>query len=159
VDAARCVTGYYVTLGASRSYIHGRSGKQKFAATSSTESEIIAALDAVKFAVWLRNLLSELQITKLNQMTLLQDNKSAIMLENNPSNKRSAHMTAKLRYVEDQIRNGSLVVEHVGTALLSADLLTKPLQGQQFVEHADSMMGGKWRDKFKARGSRDTRRK
>jgi hypothetical protein len=147
-EAGRGHTGYYVTLGASKSYVHGRSGKQKFAATSSTESEIIAALDAVKFAVWLRNLLTELQITDLKQMTLLQDNKSAIMLENNPSNKRSAHMTSKLRYVEDQIKNGSLVVEHVGTALLSADLLTKPLQGQLFAEHSDCMMGGKWKDMF-----------
>lgn len=153
-DAGRGHTGFYVTLGASRSYVHGRSGKQKFAATSSTESEIIAALDAVKFAVWMRNLLAELQITPLNVMTLLQDSKSAIMLESNPSNKRSAHMTSKLRYVEDQIKNGSLVVEHVATEMLSADLLTKPLQGQLFVEHRDCMMGGRWRDKMHAQRRR-----
>ena len=85
-QAGKGHTGFYVTLGSSQTYLHGRSGKQKLTAMSSTDAEIIAACDAVKFAMWMRNLLTELQITPLHQMTLLQDNQSA-MIEANPSNK------------------------------------------------------------------------
>ena len=137
-------TGFYVTLGNSRSYVHGRSGKQKYVATSSTEAEVIAALDAVKFAVWLRNLLVELQITPLAEMTLLQDNKSAMMLQENPSNKRTAHLTSKLRYVQEQIQLGKLRSEHVPTKELAADLMTKPLQGSHYTEHSETILGSRW---------------
>ena len=147
-QAGKGHTGFYVTLGSSQTYLHGRSGKQKLTAMSSTDAEIIAACDAVKFAMWMRNLLTELQITPLHQMTLLQDNQSAMMIEANPSNKRTAHLTSKLRFVEEQISGGLLKTEHVPTADLSADLLTKPLQGSQYINHSDTLLGRRWQRKF-----------
>ena len=147
-QAGKGHTGYYVSLGSTGSYLHGRSAKQKLTANSSTEAEILAALDAVKFALWMRNLLAELQITPLLQMTLLQDNKSAMMIEANPSNKRTAHLTSKLRFVEEQISGGALKTQHVPTADLSADLLTKPLQGSQYLKHSDQLLGKRWLRKF-----------
>ena len=147
-QAGKGHTGFYVTLGSKGSYLHGRSCKQKLTAISSTDAEILAALDAVKFSMWMRNLLAELQITPLQQMTLLQDNQSAMLIEAHPSNKRTAHLTSKLRFVEEQISGGLLRTEHVPTADLAADLLTKPLQGSQYTKHSDKLLGRRWERKF-----------
>ena len=147
-QAGKGHTGFYVTLGSKGSYPHGRSCKQKLTAISSTDAEILAALDAVKFSMWMRNLLAELQITPLQQMTLLQDNQSAMLIEAHPSNKRTAHLTSKLRFVEEQISGGLLKTEHVPTADLAADLLTKPLQGSQYTKHSDKLLGRRWERKF-----------
>ena len=64
-------TGFFLALGERRSYVHGRSGKQKIGSTSSTDAEVLAMVEALKMAMWLRELLWELQVTKLQQIEIL----------------------------------------------------------------------------------------
>jgi hypothetical protein len=62
-------TGYILYL--CDSYLHSRSGQQKLQATSSTDADVIAAVEVVKMAVWLREVLREINIAPFNQMLLL----------------------------------------------------------------------------------------
>jgi hypothetical protein len=92
-------TGYIITLG--NSYLNARSGKQKFTATSWTEAEIIAAVEASKMAIWIRETLRELRIIELSPIILQQDNKSSLTMVSDPSTfKRSKHMLCKIQYLQ-----------------------------------------------------------
>lgn len=142
-------TGFYLALGSSLSYVHGRSGKQKMASTSSTDAEILALCEAVKMAVWMRGLLAELQITPLQPIQVAQDNMSAIYLVESPSSpKRSRHLLTKIAYVKDMVLSGAVKVTHLGTKKMTADMLTKTLQGHDFHYHAGKMLGVRWSEYF-----------
>ena len=81
----RSHTGAVMTLG-ERSII-AMSKKQKLNTRSSTEVELVGADDAATMILW-TGLFMEQQGYSLNKNILFQDNKSAILLENN--RKRSA---------------------------------------------------------------------
>jgi hypothetical protein len=141
-------TGYILSLG--ESYLYARSGKQKFTATSSTEAEIIAAVDACKMAIWQREIIREMDIVELTPINLLQDNKSSLIMVSDPSTfKRSKHMMTKISYLRDLKMMGIITAEHQPTEEMVSDLLTKTLQGTLFTKHRDTLQGLHWSDKFK----------
>ena len=142
-------TGFFLAMGAQFSYLHGRSGKQKLNATSSTDAEILAMVECLKMAIWLRNVLRDLQITRLRPLQLLQDNKSAIIMITEPSKfKRSKHILTKVLYAKGLVIDGSVLVNYIETEEMTADILTKPKQGATFVYHVGNMMGMKWSWRF-----------
>jgi hypothetical protein len=141
-------TGFIVGMGESCSYIHARSGKQKLASLSSTDAEVIGMIEALKMSVWLRNLLTELNLTPLTPMVLWQDNKSAIIMVVEPSKcKRSKHILTKIMFARGLVLSGALVVKYLDTDNMTADVVTKPLHGVRYVRHTDKLMGKQWSDK------------
>ena len=81
----RSHTGAVMTLG--EGAIIAMSKKQKLNTRSSTEAELVGEDDAATMILW-TGLFMEQQGYSLNKNILFQDNKSAILLENN--DKRSA---------------------------------------------------------------------
>jgi hypothetical protein len=146
-EDAKGHSGYILYMG--DSYLHSRSGKQKLQATSSTDAEVIAAVEAVKMAVWLREVLREINISPLNHMLLWQDNGAALtMFAEQSKFKRSKHILTKIMYVKDLITTGCIVSDHMGTDLMTPDVLTKPLTGKTFERHRGNLMGTKWECKI-----------
>jgi hypothetical protein len=41
----------------------------------------------------------------------------------------------------ERVANGEAVVKHMGTADMYANMLTKPLQGQQFLSEREALTG------------------
>ena len=143
-DSAYGHTGYIVGFGEKMSYVHSRSGKQKVASTSSTDAEIIAMCEALKNCIWLRELLRELKFP-LEEIVLYQDNTSAMTLGSDPSTpKRSKHMLTKLTYVRSLVLSGAVRLEHLATLEMTADVLSKPLHGEQYYKHTSNMLGLHW---------------
>jgi hypothetical protein len=141
-------TGFILSLG--NSYLHARSGKQKFTATSSTEAKIIAAVDACKMAIWIREIKRELDITELKPINLLQDNKSCLIMVCDPSTfKRSKHMLTKVQYLRDLKKLEIITAEHLPTADMVSDLLTKSLQGTVFANHRNALQCTDWHKHMK----------
>jgi hypothetical protein len=135
-------TGFTIGLGETMSYVHARSGKQKTASTSSTDAEIIALCEALKICVWLRDTLTELHITDLNEMTVYQDNKSVIMMGSvQTSTKRSKHLLTKITYIKSLQLSGAIRLTYLETLEMTADVLSKALHGSLFVRHVSKMMG------------------
>jgi len=145
-------TGFFAAFGNEPSYIHGRSAKQKLATLSSTEAEIVALSDAVKFGVWLRNLLTELQITPLKPIGVWQDNKSVLAVVGGPPSaaKRTKHLIARFQHARGLVTSGALEPMHKATEELSADTLTKPLQAGAHDLHTSVLMGHQHAEKMKA---------
>jgi hypothetical protein len=148
VDAAFAVhpdfkshTGATMTMG--NGAIQSMSRKQKLNTRSSTEAELVGADDSSTLILWTR-LFLEAQGIKIDENVLYQDNKSAILLEQNgkkSSSKRTRALNIRYFFVTDQIEKGNVSVEYCPTGSMIADYMTKPLQGKQFKKFKDDIMG------------------
>lgn len=135
-------TGYIVRLGQSRtdsSYLASRSIKQKLTAISSTDAEIIALTDATRLIIWLQQLIQQLFATTQytsQPAVITQDNQSAIHLTTQSTKlQRSRHILTKISFIKDHIINDSINLQYLSTKHMTADILTKPLQGTIFQHH------------------------
>lgn len=142
-------TGYIVGFGENMSYLHGRSGKQKAASTSSSDAEIIALCEATKMCVWMRELIRELQIVGLSEIIIHQDNKSVIMMSTEDTlTKKSKHVLTKLTYVQSMVMSSAIKIQYLATGEMTSDVLSKPLHGAVYYKHVKQMMGLKWAHHF-----------
>jgi hypothetical protein len=133
VDGRKSTSGMLFFLG--RNIITWQSQKQKVVALSSCEAEYIAAATASCQAVWLARLLAELRGREAGAVTLNIDNQSAIQLSKNPVfHDRSKHIDVKYHYIRECIEEGRVDVEPIDTKIQLADILTKALGRDQFLQ-------------------------
>jgi len=66
---------------------------------------------------------------------IYQDNLScmALMKRGGPGSERSRHINIRHFWLKEKVNNGEVVIEHLGTKEMFANVLTKPVQGEQFV--------------------------
>ena len=103
---------------------------------SSTESEIVALVDAATYIRWLVNLFNELGIEAELPVTVYQDNQSAIqMINNGPNFKRTKHMTIKTSFAKALIDDGFMKPEFIPSEDMTADPYTKPMGGTRLVRY------------------------
>ena len=80
----------------------------------------------------------------MSKNILFQDNKSAILLENNSkrsAGKRSRALIVRYFFLTDQFEKGNLTIEYCPTDIMWADFMTKPLQGEKFRKFHDDILG------------------
>jgi len=132
-DDYKFYTGSIVSLGAGS--VVCDSLRQKTTAKSSYEAELMAATDGSNSLFYVRNLLLE-QGHVVGPAKLYQDNQSALasLRTGKPSSKRSRHINIRYFYLKDKVDNGELELEYLATDEMIADILTKPLQGEKFLE-------------------------
>jgi hypothetical protein len=115
--------------------IYATSTRQKLNTKSSTEAELVSINDVLPQALWTKYFLEE-QGYGCNKAIIYQDNKSAILLENNgrvSSSKRTRHINIRYYFITDRIKNKEVCVEYCPTDSMIADFFTKTLQGQKFI--------------------------
>jgi hypothetical protein len=74
---------------------------------------------------------------------VFQDNKSAILLEENgqqSSSRRMCHINIQYFFVTDHIQAKELTVEYCPIEDMLGDMFTKPLQGSQFCCFCDAIL-------------------
>ena len=116
---------------------------KKLNTRSSTEAELVGADDAATMILW-TGLFMEQQGYPFSKNILFQDNKSAILLENNgkrSAGKRSRALNVRYFFLTDQVQKGNLTVEYCPTDVMWADFMTKPLQGEKFRKFRDNILG------------------
>ena len=119
--------------------------KQKINTNSWTETELVAAHDAMPHLLWTNHFL-EAQGYVTSGTILCQDNQSAIRMENNgrrSSTKRTRYMNIRYFFITDRVNAGDFKVQFCPTLEMIADFFTKPLQGKLFVKFRDLIMGHK----------------
>jgi hypothetical protein len=74
--------------------------------------------------------------------TIFQDNQSTLAsLESGRSvNKATRHIIIRYFYLKSKVQEGEVVLEYMPTEEMIADVLTKPLQGEKFIELRDSLL-------------------
>ena len=129
----RSHTGGVFTLG--KGAIYATSMRQKLNTKSSTEAELVGVNDVLPQALWTKYFLKE-QGYGCDEAIIYQDNRSAMLLENNgraSSSKRTRHINIRYYFVADKVKNKEVRIEHCPTDSMIADYVTKPLQGQKFI--------------------------
>ena len=134
-------TGGGMTLGSG--YPISVSRKQKLNTKSSTVAELVGADDMSVLILWTKLFLEELGY-QVKKNILYQDNKSAILLENNgrkSAGKQSRAINVRYFFLTDQVHKGNLSIEYCPTDMMVGDFWTKPLQGSKFKEFRDLILG------------------
>ena len=119
------------------------STKQKINTRSSTEAELVGVNDAMALILWTRNFLLAQGYT-VEDNIIFQDNKSAILLEENgrrSSGKKTRHIEIRYFFITDNIKRGTAKVVYCPTEQMVADFFTKPLQGALFRKFRRIIMG------------------
>jgi hypothetical protein len=100
---------------------------------SSTEAEVVAASDGCSKVIWCREFLLE-QGEPIGAAILHQDNKSAMQLLEHDSQSSGQLRYVNIRYfwLRDRVAQKEVDIVYSATESMIADILTKPLQGEQF---------------------------
>ena len=110
--------------------------KQKLNTRSSTESELVGVDDMMEKVLWIKLFLEE-QGVHVEKNIVMQDNQSAIRLEENgraSAGKRTRALNIRYCFITDQVQKGNLSVKYLPSEEMVADFLTKPLQGELFCK-------------------------
>jgi hypothetical protein len=136
----RSVTGLSFCLAGGA--IAFKSKLQPTVATSSTESEFIAAVLAAKIAKYLRSILIELGFPPSGPTLLYEDNKAAINMVNaNRPTERSRHIDIQYFAIQEWRQRGDIKLAHIPGVINPADAQTKPLGWILHHRHVRRIMG------------------
>ena len=138
VNAAFAVHADYrshsgATFSIGKGSITAFSTKQKLNTRSSTKAELVAIDDAMSQVIWSKLFLQHEGIDDID-MTVYQDNKSTMLLEENghlSAGKRSRHLNICYFFVTDMIKKGMFQVKYCPTGNMIADFLQNQLKEER----------------------------
>ena len=114
------------------------SKKQSIVSLSSTESEYIAITYATQEAKWLRRLLEDIDLEPDYSIPLGVDNTSSMDLTKNAEfHPRTKHIDYRYHFVREDVEKGTIAIWHVNGNCQPADMLTKPLMKNKFLQNRD----------------------
>jgi len=115
---------------------------QAVTATSSTEAEFVAAVQAGKIALYLRSVLLELGYPQDGPTPLYEDNQAAIaMINEDKPTSRSRHIEIQHYAILGWRKNANIVMRCIPTTINPADASTKALSWTLFSCHVRRAMG------------------
>ena len=120
--------------------ISWNSSKTKKVALSSTESEFIAAAEALKTAINIRNISKQLYSHE-SSLSLLVDNQSCVKWLKNPTgyHAKTKHIDVCYHFAREMFNESLLSIHYVSTSKQLADILTKSLSKAKHRTIIDSV--------------------
>ena len=140
-DSKKSTSGVVFTIGGGGAVIW-RSIKQSCIADSTMEAEYVAACEAAKEAVWLRQFLIDLEVVPSanKQITIYCDNSGAVANSKEPrSHKRGKHIERKYHLLREIVQRGDVTIIKIASAENLADPFTKALPQKSFDGHLENM--------------------
>ncbi|KAH9680956.1 hypothetical protein KPL71_026757 [Citrus sinensis] len=126
LDKRRSLIGFLFMLNGCT--INWKASLQSVVALSTTEAEYTAAAEAIKEAIWLRGMVTELGFEQ-KQITVHCDSQSAICLSKNQiHHEKTKHIDIKLHFVRLEISKGVIKLAKIHTDSNIADNLPKLYQ-------------------------------
>ncbi|KAL0434839.1 UNVERIFIED_CONTAM: Retrovirus-related Pol polyprotein from transposon TNT 1-94 [Sesamum radiatum] len=139
-DDAKSQSGFVFKLNGG--VVAWKSSKQDTTADSTTEAEYIAASEATKEAVWMKNYIQELGVVPsiAEPVVIFYDNNGAITQAKEPrSHHRSKHILRRYHLLREMVSRGDCRMDRVSSAENTADPLTKPMSQIAHTQHLDKM--------------------
>lgn len=110
-----------------------QSTKQRTVALSTAEAEYVSLSEAVKEAIFLKRLVSEISEEAQKTVTVFSDNQSAIAIASNPvCNQRTKHVDIRYHFVRNAVESDIIKLKYRESERMIADCLTKPLSKGKF---------------------------
>ncbi|KAJ1041321.1 hypothetical protein NDA11_001879 [Ustilago hordei] len=114
-----------------------KSATQKCMSLSAVEAEFIAATEATREVLFLKQLLCSIGIAT-GTPTVYSDNTGCIQVSKDPAQHwKLKHIDTKYHFVRNNIQEGRVQIKYVDTTRNLADVLTKPI-GRQAMQQARS---------------------
>jgi hypothetical protein len=137
----RSHTGSCVVIGDTGA-VHCRSSKQLIVTKSSTEAELVGLSDSANQGIHIRSFL-EAQGYSVPPVTIYQDNQSCMALveRGRSGAERTRHIQIRYFWVKERVTTGEVRVEYMPSEDMYANVLTKPLQGAQFIREREGITG------------------
>lgn len=100
--------------------------KQQAVALSTCEAEYVALAATVQEALYLSQLLKDMDHNFEQTIKLFEDNQGTICLAKNPVNRqRSKHVDIKYHFIRSNVLQGKIVLMYCSTENMVADMFTK----------------------------------
>ena len=113
--------------------ISWRSKKQSMVAQSTAEAEYVALFYTAQQCVWFPEMLLSLKQGKPETMVIYEENQAAIQISQNAvHHPMTKHIGVKYHFTREKVLNGVIKLEYCNTAIMVADILTKPLVHNRF---------------------------
>ncbi|KAL0455114.1 UNVERIFIED_CONTAM: Retrovirus-related Pol polyprotein from transposon RE2 [Sesamum latifolium] len=106
------------------------------------EAECIAASEAAKKAIWMKNYIQELGVVLsiVEPEVVFCDNNGIIAQAKEPrSHHRFKHILRRYHLLREMVSSGVCRMDRVSSAENTADLLTKPMSQIAHTQHLDKM--------------------
>jgi hypothetical protein len=102
----------------------------------------VALSDCANQALYLRKFLGD-QGHACPPVVVYQDNLSCMALidRGRSGAERTRHIDIRYYWLKERVSKGEAVVKHLRTEYMYANMLTKPLQGAQFISERDALTG------------------
>ena len=127
----RSYFGYVLRFGANP--IAWKSKLETSVALSTRDSELMAAVHAVRHILGIRFFLKELGLLKTGASTIMTDNRASMDgVQNDKNHKGSHYMGYRLSWLREQVADLLVKFVHVGSTQNHADIFTKVLQEDVF---------------------------
>jgi hypothetical protein len=121
------------------------SQKQPIVAKSSSEAELIALNQTADVVEWLLQLLEGIgpAFYTGDPVEIFQDNTSTMQIAKSGTGsfKRSKHIKVRYFWIKGLIDAGRVFLTYLATALMLADILTKPITGSRFLILVRRLLG------------------
>ena len=129
-DNRRSTTGYILKLAGC--VFSWNSRAQKTVALSSTEAEYMGLSDCSRQCVWIKTLLSELQIP-IKYFPICADNQGSIFIGQNPVQEhRTKHIDVRYHFIRQCVEDKKVKLFFVAGTKNPADMFTKNLARNKF---------------------------
>jgi hypothetical protein len=125
--------------------IHHKSSLQKTVALSTCESELNALVEAVREALWLRQLFAEVFFSgeeqQVGPLNIFEDNQAALLIaKDHRFFERVKHVAIRYFFMREQVAAERVAISYCPTAEMIADMGTKPL-GRVIFQRLRALMG------------------
>jgi hypothetical protein len=133
-SSRKSTSRYVLALGGGA--INWRSIKQSCIADSTMEAEYVAAYEAAKEAIRLKNILMDLKVVLLVQLaiSIYCDNSGAVVNSKEPKiHKKGKHIERKYHLIREIVQRGDVAVTKIASANNLVDPFTKGLQPRLLI--------------------------
>lgn len=138
----KSTTGYCFSLSQGGAIVSWKTKKQQTVALSTCEAEYVALAATVQEALYLTQLLKDMDHNFKQTVTVFEDNQGTIRLAKNPVNRqRSKQVDIKYHFIRSNVLQGKIILVYCPTESMVADVFTKSSTRGNIEKFSSYMFG------------------